>query len=149
MEKLMIFLMILLRSCTTEGKAWRWWLLDACGFCAVCVKFCTLFFLYRHYFSKNGLPTITALMYSGEMGQRTYLTPKDLRRIRTLYQCGLYSLRLIHLVKECFCVSNGLSSLSLDKTLPEDDEKFLNFFDRLKEFYLHVPGISANLNTNN
>ena len=48
----------------------------------------------------------------------------------------------------------SLSHLSLvgtgemdDKTSKEKEDKFLKMFARLKRLYLHVPGVSANLNT--
>ncbi|XP_056445268.1 astacin-like metalloendopeptidase isoform X1 [Gadus chalcogrammus] len=75
------------------------------------------------YFSKNGLPTIKLLKHSSEMGQRTHLTPQDMRRIRVLYQCA------------------GTGEMD-DKLSKEKEDTFLKMFDRLKKLYLHVPRVS-------
>lgn len=40
----------------------------------------------RFYFSKNGLPTIKA-KEDDKMGQRTHLSPLDIKRVRLLYKC--------------------------------------------------------------
>ncbi|CAL8405608.1 unnamed protein product [Arctogadus glacialis] len=80
------------------------------------------------YFSINGSPTIKLLKHSSELGQRTHLTPQDMKRIRGLYQCA------------------GTGEMD-EKPSKEKEEKFLKMFDRLKKLYLDPPGVSANLNT--
>ncbi|XP_059905637.1 astacin-like metalloendopeptidase isoform X2 [Gadus macrocephalus] len=82
----------------------------------------------RQYFSKNGLPTIKLLKHSSDMGQRTHLTPHDMKRIRVLYQCA------------------GTGEMD-DKLSKEKEDTFLKMFDRLKKLYLDVPGVSADFNT--
>ncbi|CAL8386690.1 unnamed protein product [Boreogadus saida] len=73
------------------------------------------------FFSKNGLPTITLLKHSSEMGQRTHLTPQDMKRIRVLYQCA------------------GTGEMD-HKPSKEKEERFLKMFGRLKKLYLRVNG---------
>ncbi|KAK0141925.1 Low choriolytic enzyme [Merluccius polli] len=82
----------------------------------------------RFFFSKNGLPTVIAKKKGAQMGQRSYLTPLDIKRVRVLYKCD-----------------ERAKKEKVTPVLTPAGMEFLAKFNRLKELILHGPfGALAN-----
>ena len=94
-ERLLIFLMTSLPSCTTEGKVSNKKHINK--FLSLFVLqqwFNNWFYCVRGFFSANGLDTIVPVKYVENMGQRVKMTKLDIKRVRHLYKCGMCTLFL-------------------------------------------------------